>query len=98
MMTMTSISSAEFERIVDGILADRESIVRHNPIGTREESLLWMLMSSLVVYLSLNELETPCFTGRPDAKTYREAIEFILRGRKSDEFDVIPLLDKLSLD
>jgi hypothetical protein len=98
MMTMTSISSAEFERIVDGILADRESIVRHNPIGTREESLLWMLMSSLVVYLSLNELETPCFTGRPDAKTYREAIEFILRGRKSDEFDVIPLLDKLSLE
>jgi hypothetical protein len=98
MMTMTSISSAEFERIVDGILADRESIVRHNPIGTREESLLWMLMSSLVVYLSLNELETPCFTGRPDAKTYREAIEFILRGRKSDEFDVIALLDKLSLE
>jgi hypothetical protein len=95
---MTSISSAEFERIVDGILADRESIVRHNPIGTREESLVWMLMSSLVVYLSLNELETPCFTGRPDAKTYREAIEFILRGRKSDEFDVIPLLDKLSLE
>ena len=95
-MTMSSISSAEFERIIDGILADRGSIIRHNPIGTPQETLLWMLMSSLVVYLSLNEMETPCFTGRPDVKTYRDAIEFILRGRKSDEFDAAPLLDKLS--
>jgi len=54
-----------------------------------------MLMSSLVVYLSLNEMETPCFTGRPDAKTYKDAIEFILRGRKADEFDAGPLIDKL---
>jgi hypothetical protein len=98
MMIMGTISRAELERIVDGIIADSGSIVRHNPIGTREETLLWMLMSSLVVYLSLNEMETPCFTGRPDTKTYREAIEFILRGRKSDEFDATPLLDKLALE
>jgi hypothetical protein len=95
---MASISRSEFKRIVDGILEDRDSIVRHNPIGTPGETLLWMLMSSLVVYLSLNEMETPCFTGRPDAKTYREAIEFILRGRKADEFDAAPLLDKLALE
>ena len=57
-----------------------------------------MLLSSLVVYLSLNEMETPCFTGRPDAKTYRAAIEFILRDRKTDGFDAAPLLDKLSVE
>ena len=92
---MTEITEAEFRNIIDGIIDDRESIVRHNPIGTDEETLLWMLMSSLVVYLSLNEMETPCFTGRPDAKTYRDAIEFVLRGRKADEFDAGPLIDKL---
>ena len=92
---MTEITEAELRKIVDGILDDRDSIVRHNPIGTEEETLLWMLMSSLVVYLSLNEMETPCFTGRPDAKTYKDAIEFILRGRKADEFDAGPLIDKL---
>lgn len=94
---MTEISEVELEKIVNGILEDRESIVRHNPIGTPDEILLWMLLSSLVVYLNLNELETPCFTGRPDAKTYRDAIEFILRGRKTGEFDAGPLLDKLSV-
>ena len=92
---MTEITEAEFKKIVDGIFEDRESIVRNNPIGTEEETLLWMLMSSLVVYLSLNEMETPCFTGRPDANTYKDAIEFILRGRKADEFDAGPLIDKL---
>jgi len=93
---MTSISRAELERIVDGMAEDRESIIRNNPIGAPDEILLWMLLSSLVIYLSLTEMETPCFTGRPDAKTYRDAIEFILRDRRSDEFDVARLLDKLS--
>jgi hypothetical protein len=92
---MTEITEAEFRRIVDGIIDDREAIVRHNPIGTEEETLLWMLMSSLVVYLSLNEMETPCFKGKPDAKTYKDAIEFILRGRKADDFDAVPLIDRL---
>ena len=92
---MTEITAAEFRRIVDGILDDRASIVRHNPIGSEEETLLWMLMSALVVYLSLNEMETPCFTGRPDAKTYKDAIELILRDRKADEFNAGPLIDKL---
>ena len=93
---MTRISEAEFRHMVDGILADRESIIRHNPIGTPGETLLWMLLNSLVVYLSLGELETPCFTGRPDASVYRDAIEFVLRSRKTEEFDTGELLDKLA--
>ena len=93
---MTPIKWSELEKIVNGIIADSKSIIRHNPIGTHEEILFWMLLSSLVIYLNLNERETPCFTGRPDAATYRTAIEFILKGRLSDEFDVSPLLDKLS--
>lgn len=93
---MTQISEVELSQLVEGIIEDKESIIRHNPIGTPEETLLWMLLSSLVVYLSLNEMETPCFTGRPDARTYREAIEFVLRGHMSLVFEPAPLLDRLT--
>ena len=93
---MTCITRSELEKIIDGIDADRESIIRHNPIGTTEEILYWMLLSSLAVYLNLSEMETPCFTGRPDAVTYRTAIEFVLKDRMTDEFDLSFLLDKLS--
>ena len=93
---MTRISESELRKIVDDIVTDRQSIIRHNPLGTDEEILSWMLLSSLVVYLNLNELETPCFTGRPNAATYRTAIEFVLKDRLTDKFDVGGLLDKLS--
>jgi hypothetical protein len=93
---MTRITEVELKKIVDGIVADRESIIQHNPIGRPDEVLLWMLLSSLVVYLNLNDLETPCFTGRPDAGVYRTAISFILKDRKAEVFDEGPLLDKLS--
>ena len=96
--SVTLISETELCRIVDGIFEDRDSIIRHNPLGSAEEILMWMLMSSLVVYLNLEEMETPCFTGRPDAETYRKAIEFILRDRKTAPFDEKPLLDKLSVE
>jgi hypothetical protein len=92
---MTIISEAEFRRLVDGIAEDRESIIKHNPIGTDEEILLWMLLSCLVSYLNLSEIETPCFNGKPDAKTYREAIEFVLNERRSDRFDLESHLEKL---
>ena len=81
------ISEEEFARICRGIRDDRESIVKHNPIGSEEEILFWMLLSCLISYLSLSEIETPCFTGKPDAMTYRDAIVFVLRDRKSSDFD-----------
>ena len=84
---MTRISELEFARICNDIYDDRESILKHNPLGSREEILLWMLLSCLVTYLSLTEIETPCFTGKADATLYREAIIFILKGRKTAEFD-----------
>ena len=84
---MTNISEAEFARICIGIYEDRESIIKHNPIGTSEEILLWMLLSCLISYLSLVEIETPCFNGMPDAKTYRDAIMFVLKDRKEESFD-----------
>ena len=93
---MASISEVEFASLVDGIYRDRESITRHNPIGTDEEVLLWMLMSCLVSYLSLDAIETPCFTGRPDAETYRNSIRFILADRRDQDFDAEPYLDKLT--
>ena len=92
---MTGISEAEFSRICRGILEDRETIIKHNPIGTREETLLWMLLSILISYLSLSEIETPCFTGMPTAATYRQAILFILKDRKTEEFDAESYLSDL---
>lgn len=84
---MTRISEAEFAGIVAGILEDRESIIKHNPIGSDEEILLWMLLSCLISYLNLTELETPCFSGKPDAETYKSAILFVLNDRRTDGFD-----------
>ena len=92
---MTTISEAEFKRLVDGIVEDRESIVKHNPIGSDDEILLWMLLSCLISYLNLGEIETPCFNGKPDAKTYREAIQFVLNERRSDSFDLEGYLEEL---
>jgi hypothetical protein len=93
---MNKISEKELARICEGVYEDREAIVRHNPIGTPEETLLWMLLSILISYLSLSELEAPCFTGMPTAETYRQAILFILRERKSGDFDAEKYLDKLT--
>jgi len=93
---MAQITEPEFRRLVDGIIADRDSIIRHNPVGSPDEILLWMLLNSLVVYLSLSEMETPCFTGRPDASVYRDSIQFVLSNRMAKQFDVSGLLDKLT--
>lgn len=92
---MNKLSEAEFSHLCGGIYEDREIIWKHNPIGTKEEILLWMLMSVLVSYLSLSEIETPCFTGKPDSETYKQAILFILRDRKTEDFDAEKYLANL---
>lgn len=92
---MAKISEQEFSRICKDIYEDRQIIRKHNPIGTREETLLWMLMSILISYLSLSEIETPCFPGMPTAETYRQAILFVLKERKTSEFDAQGYLDDL---
>jgi hypothetical protein len=92
---MTKISEAEFARIVDGIIEDRDTIIKHNPLGTDEEILLWMLLSCLISYLNLTDVETPCFTGMPDAETYRNAVLFVLNERRTEPFLVEQFLDRL---
>jgi len=89
------ISESELARICKGLRRDRESIVKHNPIGSEEEIILWMLLNSLVIYLSVPEIETPCFNGKPDAKTYRDAILFVLENRRITNFDINSHLDSL---
>jgi hypothetical protein len=89
------ITEEEFSKICTGIRADRESIIRHNPIGSEDEILLWMLLSSLTLYLNLTETETPCFTARPDAAVYRNAITYILERRKTGDFPIEGHLDSL---
>lgn len=93
---MVKISEAEFARICSDLVDDKEVIIKYNPVGTPEEVLLWMLLSCLISYLSLTEIETPCFNGKPDASTYRDAILFVLRDRKDQDFDAGPYLDDLT--
>ena len=93
---MTLISEAELARICEGISDDADTIVKHNPIGSREEILLWMLLSCLVTYLNLTDTETPCFPGKPTAETYRDAVLFILQHRMISSFDPVPYIDKLT--
>jgi len=85
---MTTISRAEFARICAGIDQDREIIIKYNPIGPDREILLWMLLSVLISYLSLDEKEIPCFPNTSNAETYRQAILFIVQARKTEDFDV----------
>ena len=92
---MTKISRSEFERICEGIAADRDPIIRHNPIGTDKEVLLWMLLNCLHSYLSLTEQEVPCFKNVPDEETYRNAILLVLRERTEGDFDPEPIIDNL---
>lgn len=92
---MSKITESEFKRICQGIYEDRKIICQHNPIGTREEILLWMLLSCLISYLSLTDSETPCFTGKPTAETYRAAILFVLKNKMSENFDADKYLDEL---
>ncbi|MBK9215124.1 MAG: hypothetical protein IPM59_05930 [Chloracidobacterium sp.] len=93
---MTTITEGEFARICLGIYDDRESIIKHNPIGTDEEILLWMLLACLTSYLNLDNKEMPCFTGKPDAATYRKAIGFVLKDRRLDDFDATQFIDQLT--
>lgn len=92
---MSNISETELRRMIEGIREDRETIIRHNPIGSEEETLLWMLLGCLLSYLSIAENEAPCFPGRPNANAYREAVLFVLRGRYEGTADPASLIDSL---
>ena len=91
---MIKISEAEFAKICNGINEDREIIIKHNPLGSDEEILLWMLLSILISYLSLDEKEIPCFPNSTNLETYRQAILFILKDRKAEDFDSEKYLSK----
>jgi hypothetical protein len=90
---MVSITGSEFARIARGIKADRDVILKHNPAGSEDESMLWMLLGCLLSYLSIDEAASPCFIGRPTVETYRNAISFVLKGRVADDLNVEAALD-----
>lgn len=98
LISMTKISEAEFSKICDGIYEDREIIIKHNPLGSEEEILLWMLLSVLISYLSLDEKEIPCFPNSTNLEIYRQAILFILNDRKTEDFETEEYLAKLLLN
>jgi hypothetical protein len=93
---MIKMNENDFARICEEIYEDRESICMHNPIGTSEEILLWMLLGCLICYLSLTEVETPCFNGKPNAEIYRNAILFVLKPRRTTDFEAEVYLEKFN--
>ncbi len=93
---MNYITEKEFAKICRDIRRDRDVIIRNNPMETAEETLLWMLMSVLISYLSVSEQDMPCFEGKPTAETYRDAIEFVLKDRKEAEFNTREYLAHLT--
>ena len=84
---MELISEDSFAKICRDIKNERDVITKHNPIGTKDETLLWMLLGCLIAWLSLSDPDIPCFTGTPNADTYRDAIQFVLRDKRENEFD-----------
>lgn len=92
---MTEINESEFARICQDIYDERETIWKHNPVGTNDVILLWMLLSCLTSYLSLSDKEMPCFSGVPDGETYRQAILFVVKNNAAQKFDAGKYLDKL---
>lgn len=92
---MVLITENRFRKICSGIRDDREIILKHNPIGTPDETLLWMLLGCLTVYFGLTDAETPCFTGTPDANAYRDAINFVLQKRREDSFNAERYIDEM---
>lgn len=70
-------------------------IIRHNPVGTDEEILLWMLLSCMVSYLNIEDVDTPCFTSKPDAEQYRNAIIYVVGPRKTENFEIGPHIDAM---
>lgn len=92
---MAKITEMEFVKIVDGIVEDRESIIKHNPIGSDAEILLWMLMSCLINFIGLTDNQIPCFPGKPTAETYQQAIGHIMSESCDEKFDLEAQLRKL---
>jgi hypothetical protein len=92
---MMRIREENFKRIVAGICEDKHLIIKHNPIGTDEEILLWMLLNSLVSYLSLSDSDSPKLKGKTDAEGYREAIRFVLQDRRENDFHFEHYLDNI---
>ena len=89
---MAGITELEFSKLCASVSAEREAIVRHNPMRTPEETLLWMLLGVLISYLSLDAAETPCFPGNTDANVFRDAILQIVARKRTEEFDALPYL------
>ncbi len=84
---MELISEVSFAKICRDIKNERDVILKHNPIGTEDEILLWMLLGCLIAWLSLSDSDIPCFNGTPNADTYLDAIQFVLRTRQESDFD-----------
>lgn len=92
---MSTITAQEFEKICEGIYADRRQIYRFNPNMSRRDAILWMLLGCLLSLLSIPIPEQPGDDGTsPDP--YGDAVREVLRSRMRPAFDPQVYIDELT--
>jgi|GEM_PF-2543914 len=93
---MDTISEPEFERLCAEIYSDRAEIYQLLPSVSGRDALLWMLLGSLVVLLSVPEEEQPFVDSAASPDPYGEAIVMLLQERAAPVFDPHTHLAELS--
>ncbi len=93
---MDTISEQEFKRLCDEIYRDRAEVYQLLPSVSKRDALLWMLLGSLAVLLSVPEEEQPFVDSAASRDPYGEAIVSLLEERTAPIFDPKVYLAELS--
>jgi hypothetical protein len=84
---MNTITEYEFKTLCDRIYNERHEIYPLNPNVSRREAFLWMLLGTLVSFLSVPILEQPSVYNTSNSDPYGAAVVELVRQRASPAFD-----------
>ena len=84
---METITEQEFKKFCNEIYRDRDEIYSFNPNVSHREALLWMLLGTLVSYLSVPILEQPSVYGTTNSDPYGMAVIELVRRRALPAFE-----------
>jgi hypothetical protein len=84
---MNTITEREFKALCDRIYNERHEIYPLNPNVSHKEAILWMLLGTLVSFLSVPILEQPSVYNTSNPDPYRTAVVELVRQRAAPAFD-----------
>ena len=93
---METITEQEFKKLCDEIYEDRFDVYAFNPNVSHREALLWMLLGTLVSYLSVPILEQPSVYGGTNSDPYGTAVIELVHKHASPAFDPEIYLKEIS--